>query len=101
MTITAATCADMRPTQLDRLVSISVSIVNSMATTPGNLGVRTTNSGLVWFTLTAWSDATALETFIYCDRHRRAMEEVDELTRGTPSPVSTPKARSTASRGSW
>ena len=52
MTITIATRADVRAAQLHRFVSISVHIVNSMPTLPGNLGMRTTNSGLAWFTLT-------------------------------------------------
>ena len=83
MTITIATRADVRVGQLHRFISMSVQIVNSMTTMPGNLGVRTTNSGLAWFTLTAWRDQTALEQFIHSDRHRRAMEAVDQLTHGT------------------
>lgn len=83
MTITVATRADVRPTQLHRFMSISVKIVTSIPTMPGNLGVRITNRGLAWFTLTAWHDAAALDTFVLSDLHRRAMHEVEQLTRGT------------------
>jgi quinol monooxygenase YgiN len=83
MTITIATRADVRAAQLHRFVSMSVQIVNSMTTMPGNLAVRTTNSGLSWFTLTAWRDQTALDEFIHSERHRRAMEAVDQLTHRT------------------
>jgi hypothetical protein len=66
MTITIATRADVRQTELDRFVQMSIDIVNSIPAMTGNLGVRHTNSGLSWFTLTAWSDRTILSTFSAC-----------------------------------
>jgi quinol monooxygenase YgiN len=83
MTITVATRADVRLTKLHRFVPISVGIVSAMPEMPGNLGVRVTNSGLAWFTLTAWKDQAALDGFIHSDRHRRAMQAVDQLTNRT------------------
>jgi quinol monooxygenase YgiN len=83
MTITVATRADVRAMKLRRFMSISVEIVTAMPNMPGNLGVRITNTGLAWFTLTAWSDAAALDRFMLSDLHRRAMSETARLTRGT------------------
>lgn len=51
--------------------------------TPGNLGVRISNRGLVWYTLTAWHDTAALDAFVTSERHRHAMRAVDQLTRNT------------------
>lgn len=83
MTITVATRADVRLTQLRRFMPISVEIVTAMPSMPGNRGVRITNSGLAWFTLTAWNAAAALDGFVVSDLHRRAMNETKRLTRGT------------------
>jgi quinol monooxygenase YgiN len=83
MTITVATRADVRASQLRRFVSISIDIVNSMPAMPGNLGVRFTDDGLAWFTLTAWRDQAALDRFVRSERHRRAMQATEQLTHGT------------------
>jgi quinol monooxygenase YgiN len=83
MSLTIATRADIRPAAFDRFVSMSIDIVNSTPSMPGNLGVRFTNRDLAWFTLTAWSDEAALDGFLRSERHRRAVEAVDQLTRAT------------------
>jgi quinol monooxygenase YgiN len=83
MSIIVATRADARASKFDTFFSISVDIVNAMSDTPGNLGVRINNQGLVWFTLTAWASSAALDAFVFGDRHREAMEAVDELTHST------------------
>ena len=83
MSLIVATRADARARQLTRFVAISAGIVNAMPDTPGNLGVRISNRGLVWYTLTAWHDTAALDAFVTSERHRHAMRAVDQLTRNT------------------
>lgn len=83
MTVVVATSATVRPTKLPMFVATSAAIVDRMSTDPGNLGVRVTSVGLVWYTLTAWVGHEALHEFVHSELHVDAMRQVDELTTRT------------------
>jgi heme-degrading monooxygenase HmoA len=66
--------------KLPKFMFVSGSVFKQVKNAPGNKGVKSTNKGLQFFTLTLWEDERSIMDFMLSGAHREVMKVIRDYS---------------------